>query len=347
MIQQDNVGFDTLIRMSHNSGSDFSVSVIIVSYNSKSEIAVLIPLLIEIAEKLPIELIIVDNNSTDGSLDILTKYSDQLTLIKHDANYGFACAVNNAAKISKGSYLLLLNPDADIGSESLRMLVEYLDNHPEVGVVAPRINYFDGRIQPSRGSFPNLITTFAHIIAVKKWLPSDEWMQQFVGGVLGHIFRQYSPPGEEQAVDYTTGACVLIRNEIYKHLGGLDENFFLYYEEIDFGLRMSKLGFFWVFLNRATADHRVAASSGHAPLRPYAERYRSMLYYFYKHKPTWQFRLVYLAISLSAALRICLLPFTNRFRIDPETKKAEEKATLCSIFGFYQRIQNLKKLGSA
>ena len=314
------------------------VSILIVSYNAGSDLEQILAVLCEIPEQQRRETIVVDNASQVDTQTVLDRYAGQIRLIRNRVNRGFASAVNQAFEASSGRYLLLLNPDTVIHRDVLDRLVEYLDQNPSTGAVAPSLIYPDGRIQPSRGSFPNLLRTAAAVFGVKRWMPRDEWIHRRAGRWLGHLFRQYSAPCSVEIVDYTTGACVLIRRSVFERLGGLDERFFLYYEEIDLALRMRHAGDTWVFLGDLKVMHSVAAASGQAPLRPYYERARSLMLFYRKHKPAWQCLVVYLMLAGRSLLQLISLALCGRFRIEPTKKKAEEKATIASIFGLLRLL---------
>jgi len=319
-------------------GKTVDVSILIVSYNAGSDLEQLLKKLSDLQNHNRMETIVVDNASEDDSQTVLDRFAGCIRVILNHENRGFAGAVQQAFTISSGKYLLLLNPDVVIHQTTLDRLVEYLDRNPDVGAVAPSLVYPDGLIQPSRGSFPNLLRSAAAVFGIKRWMPRDEWIQKHAGRWLGHVFRQYSVPSSEELVDYTTGACVMIRRSIFERLGGLDEQFFLYYEEIDLALRMRQAGESWVCLGDLICTHSVAASSGQAPLRPYYERARSLLLYYRKHKPTWHCFAVYLMLATRSLLQLSSLSICDRFRIDPKKKKAEEKATITSILGLYRLL---------
>jgi len=303
-----------------------SVSVIIVSHQSAVELEDLLPSLITDGPAMGMEVIVVDNASSDGTADLMKKYSRDVIWIANNENVGFARAVNQGIRASGGSYLLLLNPDARIDSESIRTLKKYMDTHEAAGAVAPRIEYPDGRLQPSRGSFPTVLRTLAHLFQLKRLMPDDERVINSPLGILGRIFRQYAPLHSEEYVDYTTGACVMLRRSAIEIVGGMDEYFFLYYEEIDLAKRLSEAGYHWVFLNTVTARHSVAASAARAPLIPFLERYRSMCYYYSKHHSFWQAFIVRQMLYITVFVRWGLVVVSPRFRLDPDVPLEEELA---------------------
>ncbi len=309
-------------------GNRAQVSVIIVAYNSGRELRALLPDLIEIRRRFPLDIFVVDNDSGDDSRKAADAFGDEVTLLCNPENVGFGAAVNRALEVVSSPYVLILNPDTRITLQAVQQLFDYLTAHPEVAAAAPRLVYPDGSLQPSRGSFPNLLIAFTHIFRLKRLLPKDEIMIRLFKGKLGKLFAQYSDVGKDQPVDYTTGACVLLDAGKLREVGCFDERFFLYYEEIDLAARLKKAGYKWMFLSSVVVEHVVAASASAQPLKPFIERYRSMVVYFRLHKPAWQVRLVVLWIRMMAMFLLVAHRFHPGFRIDPNVNPEEEKSVL-------------------
>ena len=303
----------------------YSIDIILVAYQSKGDLKNLLPELLSMRERLHIKICVVDNASSDGTAEMLAESYQWVKTILHDENKGFAAGVNAAEKQGNSRYVLLLNPDTHVNYPALESLKNYLDQHDDVAAAAPKILYPDGRLQPSRGSFPNFFRTGAHLLNLKRVMPDDEKIIQWCGRWLGSIFRQYSEVKEEQEVDYTTGACVLIRRSAFSELGGLDERFFLYYEEIDFGLRLKRAGYRWVFLNGAVVTHKVAASSDTVPIPSFEARYTSMIKYFQKHRPIWEQMGIRWLLRLNVGIRWLLGSVSVRFRTSNEVSWQDEK----------------------
>ncbi|MBN1552270.1 glycosyltransferase family 2 protein [bacterium] len=310
-----------------NRSQDRKISIIIVTYNNILDINRLLQELLEIAGHFPIEIIVIDNNSHDGTREILEHYQNSIRLIINEENVGFAPAVNIGIDMAQTPYLMLLNPDISIDFLSIQSMYHYCMQHKHVAAVAPRILNVDGTLQPSRGSFPNIFRTFVHLARIKKIMPSDEACIRLMAWPLGKLFKQYSRPEMEQTVDYTTGACVLLNNQAVQEVGGMDERFFLYYEEIDLALRFKRKGYRWVFLNSISVYHKVAASSSQAPLLPYFERYKSMLLFYQKHHSKLAVFCVKLMLAVAVSCHYSFAKMHARFRIDPNISWLEEKNT--------------------
>jgi GT2 family glycosyltransferase len=328
-----------IVRRSDNENQNIpfslhSIAVIIVSYQSAQDLDTLIPKLISYSPSMGLEIIVVDNASSDNTNEILDNYENEITAIRNRNNSGFATAVNQGIQASRAPYVLLLNPDADLNITAIKTLKQYLDQHSTVAAVAPKMLFPDGRLQPSRGTFPSLPHTIAHLYRLKRLMPDDEKIMHGPLKILGSVFRQYSPlPEEDEVVDYTTGACVLLRRCSIEEVGGMDECFFLYYEEIDLARRLKNEGYTWVFLSTAAATHIVAGSSGKAPLRPFYERYKSMCYYFKKHHHPFSAFIVRQLLYIMVFLRWGCVLLDKRFRLAPGTPLSAEIEMYRSLVG--------------
>ena len=316
-----------------------AIGVVIVAYQAADDLSELIPNLLELKSSISLEIVVVDNDSTDGTAAVLTPCRSAIRYIRNPRNVGFAAAVNTAVEYLNTDYILLLNPDCRIREDVLKGLAEFMKTHPEAGAVAPRIVYPDGRLQPSRGSFPNLIIAAANIFRLKKIMPADENVIRSPLRIFGRIFRQYAPLKPVEQVDYTIGACVLIRRKAFLAVGGMDDRFFLYYEEIDLALRMREHGHVWYFLSDFDVVHESGGASNHAPLNPFFQRYRSMILYFGKHKPGWQTGLVTAMIRLMAAFRLFWGSLFKQHRIDPSSPWDDEKRMLKILAGIGRDLQ--------
>ncbi|MBI4127500.1 MAG: glycosyltransferase family 2 protein [Parcubacteria group bacterium] len=285
---------------------DMQLSTIIVNYNTRDDLK-------EALQSLQgqgitdSEVIVVDNASTDGSVEALTELEAKphlsrlnLKVIANQTNLGFAKAVNQGLRIARGEFILLLNPDVRFQGRALSTMIQYVRDHPHVASVGPKIIYPDGRLQPSRGTFPTLAKSLASLFRIKSLLPPDERMIQMAKGRLGRIAAQWGDPEATQEVDFTTGACLLIRRSLFDTIGTFDERFFLYYEEIDFFLRAHEAGFRHLYLPAAVVVHTVGTSSKKIGLSSYRYRYESMIKYFMKHKPWWQTFVIRVAIVLKS-----------------------------------------------
>lgn len=231
-----------------------------------------------------VEVIAVDNASPRGGLDRLTERWPELTLIRNSDNVGFARAMNQAARLARGRFLLLLNPDCQARGPLARPLADWLEGHPQAGLVGPRLVNSDGSLQTSAYAFPCLAQTAAHFFKPLNWRPSAGLRRLAPGSVKARI-GQLDSHDSARLVDYCTGAALMVRKSVWDELDGLDEDYFLYYEEIDFCLRAAAQGRQTWFWPGVEVLHGLGASSDTAPELATLARYRSMITYFAKNRP--------------------------------------------------------------
>ncbi len=259
------------------------ISILIVLYNALTEAAGCLESIFETGAD-GVEVIVVDNASPQGGAAILKERWPQVRLIQNEENVGFARAVNQAAGLAKGRYLLLLNPDCRLNGDVPRVLADWLEARPEVGLVGPRLLNPDGSLQTSTYAFPTLFQTAAHFFRLKSLLPLERLRRVAPAWLAGRI-GQLNRHDKAGPVDYCTGAALMVRREVWDALGGLDERFFLYYEEKDLCLRAKQAGYETWLAPEASVVHRIGASSDTAAELATLARYRSMLAYFAKHHP--------------------------------------------------------------
>lgn len=214
---------------------EIDVSVIIVSYNTKPILERCLTALTAESESLTLQVIIVDNGSTDGSADYLRSAFPQHLLLASSVNLGFGPANNWALQHAVGRYLLALNTDAFLTDAALERAVKRLDQRTDVGLVGARLVGEHGEWQPSARSFPTVWTEFLTLSGLSARFPhSPLW------GLPDNTFR---PADQAFACDWVVGAFLLVRRNVVDTIGFFDERFFLYFEEVDFCLRAAKAGF--------------------------------------------------------------------------------------------------------
>ncbi len=201
------------------------LSIVIVTHNSEDYISACLSSVEKAAHNIEHEVFIIDNKSTDQTKFLVRKFTAPFTLIENSENWGFARAVNLGLQRGSGEFFLIINPDIVIHSASLKPLIEFMKNHPQVGICGCRLLNEDGLLQYSKGSFPTLLST-----AYRRVLPRR--MRKY------HLFG-YDKMG---ACDWVTGAFMCIRHRLVEEVGPFDENYFLYYEDVDYCLQAQKKG---------------------------------------------------------------------------------------------------------
>lgn len=261
------------------------VDVVVVSYNSRARLLKCVEPLLGTGG---VNVIVVDNASPDGSLEVLEGLP--LTAIQLESNGGFAAGVNAGVRAGSAPFVLLLNPDAYIDARSLGVLVRALEGSPEVGAAAPRIYQDDGALEYSQRRFPRLRSTYAQALFLHRVFPTASWTDELVRDEAAYTRRT--------APDWVVGACLLLRRSVLEELGGLDEAFFMYAEDIDLCRRMRSAGYAVLYDPAAEVVHEGGGSAPRAELFPVLAA--SRLRYAAKHRSGIVTLLERLGIALSA-----------------------------------------------
>ncbi len=265
-----------------------TLSVLVVSYNTRSMTLDCLRTLHDRLAGLPAEVIVVDNASPDGSAAAVAETFPGVRVIANATNVGFGAANNQAMRLGTGRYFLLLNSDAFPHAGCLEALVDFLDRHPTVAVAGPRLVNADGSLQRSCWRFPS---------------PARSWSDSlFLTPLLADDYRRW-PHDAERAVDFVIGACLLVRRKAFEQVGGFDERFFLYQEETDWQLRLQRAGWQVRFTPAGTATHLAGASGKDDPTRINRLFFESLDRYLLKHHGTFGFASNRAAQIVGAALR--------------------------------------------
>ena len=210
------------------------VSIAIVTYNNSSVIKKCLNSIFETIKNLKFELIIVDNGSSDNTVEIIEKDFKNVRLIKNNRNIGFGAAHNIAIKLGRGKYHLVLNPDIIFSENSIEKLFNFMEKNLEVGLVSPKIILSNGSIQYLCKRLPSL---FDFIII--------RFMPKFIRKIFQARIDYYEmrQPGYNKIMDvlFLTGAFMLVRRNVLDKVGGFDENFFMYFEDVDLCRRIKKI----------------------------------------------------------------------------------------------------------
>lgn len=270
-------------------------SIIIVTYNAKDYTNICLKKLLR--ESLPdlYELILLDNKSTDGVIDIIKYYENQknIKIIYSTENLGFAKGNNKAVQQATGEYVFLLNPDTEIEISEIKKLVLYLDNNKSVGVVGPKIYDAGGLVQESYGKEMTFWTEFLGKIFGSVYIQNFPFVR--------NIRMNYYDKKNITNVGWIGGAGILIRKELYDKIGGIDTNFFYCAGDmVDLCSQIKELGYRVVFYPDAKMIHKGGVSTNGDKVNALKKSYDGTLYYFAKHKkPISRFfvRLIYIVIS--------------------------------------------------
>jgi N-acetylglucosaminyl-diphospho-decaprenol L-rhamnosyltransferase len=221
-----------------------------------------------------IEMIVVDNASTDDSVAMVRDQYPQVAVIVNDINRGFTGGNNQGIAAAQGRYVMVLNPDTEIMDQALDRLVDYLEAEPQVGAVGPMLLNPDRSIQPSRRRFPTVLTGFFE----------STWLQSLAPrAALRRYYMEDVPANVVQDVDWLNGACALFRREVFDRVGVYDEvNFFMYSEELDLCRRIKEAGWRIAYVPDAQVVHYEGRSSEQAVAARHIRFNTSKVRYFRK-----------------------------------------------------------------
>src|SRR6056297_3978819 len=252
------------------------LSVIIVSYNVRFFLDQAIASVLESDCNFEYEIIVVDNGSTDDSVEWVKNNYPTVRIFNLNENLGFAKANNFAAKRAKGDCILLLNPDTIVQSDSLQSCYNFLSAREQVGAVGLRMYDGQGKYLPeSKRGFPSPWTSFCKITGLNELFPNSKLFNYYY---LGHKSSDV-----DQKVDVLTGAFMMLRRDRYIELGGLDEDFFMYGEDIDLCFRLRENGFQNYYLASSSIIHFKGESTSKRSLQYIKTFYSAMSIYAGKH----------------------------------------------------------------
>lgn len=255
--------------------SKVDVSIVIVNWNTRDLLIDCIYSIESTIRKHSFEIIVVDNASTDGSVEAVNNIFQNVNVIKNDKNLGFAKANNIGLRLSIGRYYCLVNSDIIALKDSLDSLINFLDSHHHVGAIGPLTYNEFFHYRPNCRDFPNLKTALVEAFFIDK-VPL---LSNFLGGRLLKSLPLDSP----SEIDVLSGCFFCFRSDLCNSIGLLDENFFIYGEDKDYCKRIKNKGFSIIFYPLAKVIHIAGASSSKSPIRFQKEMLKSNTIYWKKH----------------------------------------------------------------
>lgn len=262
-------------RRSRKEKDKIDVSFVIVTWNSENEIG---NCLSSIYSKVScsFEVIVVDNNSSDTTLEIVKKFP-KIKIIANSENLKFARGTNQGLEIAQGRFKMLLNPDTILLEGSIEKLMDFLEKNEEVGAVAPKLLNLDKSIQPSCRCFPTFSTLFFEVFLLSSLFPKS------------NFFSSYKMPNflhnKTCQVEQPQGAALLVRSEVFEEIGLLDEKFAMFFNDVDFCFRIKKAGWKIYFIADSEVLHVKGASIYKVRKEMIEALHESFFDYLKKHYP--------------------------------------------------------------
>ncbi len=251
------------------------VSIIIVSWNARSYLRECLASIRQTSAAMVGQIIVVDNASNDGSPEMVAQEFPEATVVRCRQNLGFAQGNNIGLKHASGDYLALVNSDVIVHPGCFEALATFLEKHCEVGLVGPKLFGSDDRLQRTCRRFPSVWNIFCRCLALDSLFP--QWRL-----CSGREMRHWEQDTQRE-VEVLSGCFWMARRLAVEQVGGLDERFFFYAEDVDWCKRFWNQGWKVVFVPQATATHFDGGSSGNSPLRYSIEILRANLAYWRKH----------------------------------------------------------------
>jgi GT2 family glycosyltransferase len=252
------------------------ISIIIVNYNVKEFLQNLLYSIYKASSNISKEIIIVDNASDDGSVKLIREKFPSVQLISNKKNLGFGKANNQALKIAQGKYILLINPDTIISEDTFDKLLSFFENNHNAGLVGCKILNPDGSLQLAcRRSFPGPWTSFCKVTGLSNLFPNSK--------LFARYNLTYLSEDQTYEVDAISGSFMMMRKEVYDKVGGFDEEFFMYGEDLDLCYRIQKTGYKVFYVHNTQIIHYKGESTKRSNLDETNMFYNAMHLFVKKH----------------------------------------------------------------
>ncbi len=277
------------------------LSVIIVNYNVKHFLEQCLHSVLKASKNVPTEIFVVDNNSVDGSAQLIAEKFPEINFIANKENLGFSKANNQAIKKAKGKYVLLLNPDTVVEEDTFEKIIAFMDSHPDAGALGVKMIDGKGNFLPeSKRGLPTPWVAFYKIFGLSRLFPKSK--------KFGKYHLSYLDKNDIHKVDVLAGAFMLIRKATLEKTGLLDETFFMYGEDIDLSYRITQAGFKNYYFPETTIIHYKGESTKKGSLNYVKVFYKAMIIFAKKHfsggKAGLYSLLIHLAIYFRAFISV-------------------------------------------
>ncbi|SMG46799.1 glycosyltransferase family 2 protein [Paenibacillus aquistagni] len=284
------------------------ISIIIVNYNTKDLTKKCMESIFCSATNYQFEVILIDNASHDGSINLFRNFDFDIRLVENDRNLGFSKANNQGMRVARGRYILLLNSDTVVQPDTLDIMIQFMDDHPEVGASGCKVVLPDGTLDKAcKRGFPTPSATFYYVSGLSRLFSHNPRINAYHCGDINE--DQPSP------IDCLVGAFMMVRREVIDEVGVLDEDFFMYGEDVDWCYRIQQAGWVNYYYPKTHIIHFKRASSQNKPYKITYEFHRAIYVLYNKHYkkqyPWWVNTLMYTGMGAKLAAALTLNTFSK------------------------------------
>lgn len=284
------------------------LSIIIVNYNTKKLLEDTIQAVIDTMALIRYEIIVVDNDSCDGSIELVKKKYSHVKLIENKDNLGFPKANNIGIKKALGRYILLLNSDTKVLGHCIEKCLEYMDMNFDIGALGCKLLLANGKLDHAcKRGFPTPESSLFYILNLHKLFPASKRFGQYT--------LDYLPIDKINEVDALTGAFMMVRKEVINKVGLLDENFFMYGEDLDWCFRIKEAGYKIIYYPEAVTIHYKGGSSKRKRYKTIYEFHRAMYIFYNKHYRNKYNFMVTGIVFAAIAVKLAGAFFINFFKL--------------------------------
>lgn len=255
---------------------EIDLSVIIVNYNVRDLLRKCLKSILRFQKDLSFEVLVIDNDSEDGSAEMIRQEFNEIALLENSRNLGFSAACNQGIKRSRGRFILLLNPDTEFTPGGITAMVKFMDSHSDAGICGPRMTDVAGKLHYSCRCFPSYLTAISSAQSIlNRLFPRNPLSRRYL--------QKDSNRTKRIETDWVSGSCLLARREMLEKVGLLDTRFFMYVEDVDLCYRAGKAGYAVYCFPNSIVIHHTAGSSRKRRISMLVEHHRSMFLFHRKH----------------------------------------------------------------
>ena len=303
------------------------LSVNIVNFNNTEFISNCINSVYSNTSNINFSILIIDNASTDKSIEITRKEFPLVNIIRNSSNLGFAGAHNIGFKKNDCKYVLILNPDTLFVDNSIKIMSDFLDQNPEVGIVGPLIFNPDKTSQYTGITYPSNLNLFLETLFLDRLFPNN--------AIFGKHKGTFEPYMTTKSVDYLQGSCLMIRKKVIEEIGLFDDSFFMYFEETDFCYRAKKIGWKIVRLGGTSLIHFGGGETGYYDEFRIIQFTKSLILFYKKYYSSKDILMLKFILFLRNCIRLTLW---FAVRITLRNKKEESSSRLKGYFKSFKLL---------